>query len=228
MIYLTIKFKNKEIFMIKNIDALRDFIQIKFQQDTSGHDWHHIDRVTKLALHIAHHENANPFVVELAALLHDIADWKLNNGDTKSGLKLATHLMRENDIDTATINQVIHIVDNVSFKGANVKEKNLCLEGCVVRDADRLDAIGAVGIARVFAYGGHKNQKMYDPQIKPKLHNSFDEYKNKVTTSVNHFHEKLLLLKDRMYTPTGKRLAQERHEFMQMFLDRFYQEHQSN
>lgn len=199
-------------------------IKEKFTGESTGHDWWHIYRVWKMAIYIAKKEQANIFVVELGALLHDIADFKFHNGDETVGPRAAREWLEGLQVEDSIINQVVHIVANVSFKGAGVEEKMQSLEGKIVQDADRLDAIGAVGIARVFAYGGSKNREIYNPEKKITNHITFEEYKNSNSSGVNHFYEKLLLLKDRMNTLTGKEIAKGRHEFMKIYLQRFYKE----
>jgi uncharacterized protein len=189
--------------------------------DSSGHDWWHIARVRASALAIGKAEQADLYVVELAALLHDIADWKFHGGDDKAGPRAAEAWMTELGVDSATIAHVCEIIATLSFKGAQVATPMRTIEGRVVQDADRLDAIGAVGIARTFAYGGHAGQPMHDPTQAPEAHATFADYKSKRTTTINHFYEKLLLLKDRMNTDTARRLAEARHTFMQCFLDEF-------
>ena len=192
--------------------------------DSSGHDWWHIDRVRKNARTIALNEGANVVTVELAALLHDIADWKFHGGDDTAGPRVARSWLLQNGVNEATINDVTSIIEGVSFKGAGVTTEMTTLEGKCVQDADRLDAIGAIGIARAFAFGGHFGRAMYDPDVPAELHQSFAAYKSKSGPTINHFYEKLLLLKDRMQTETGKRLALERHQFMEIFLRQFFDE----
>jgi uncharacterized protein len=192
--------------------------------DSSGHDWWHIERVRAMALAIGRLEGADLFVVELAALLHDIVDWKFHDGDDALGPRLADEWLASLSVERATIDHVCEIIAALSFKGAGVATPMRTLEGRVVQDADRLDAIGAIGIARAFAYGGHRGQPLHDPWLGPQEHASFAEYKQQRTTTVNHFHEKLLLLKDRMNTKTGRELAAGRHAFMQEFLARFADE----
>jgi uncharacterized protein len=189
--------------------------------DSSGHDWWHVARVRAVALAIGKHERADLFVVELAALLHDIADWKFHGGDDSAGPRAAAQWLGELEVEQATIEHVCEIIATLSFKGAQVATPMRTIEGQVVQDADRLDAIGAVGIARTFAFGGHAGQPLHDPELAPKAHASFADYKTNRTTTINHFYEKLLLLKDRMNTDTGRRLAAERHAFMQRFLEEF-------
>ena len=192
--------------------------------DSSGHDWWHIDRVRRNSLIIAREEDADLFVTELAALLHDIADWKFHGGDDTAGPRAAREWLVRCEADPAVIDQVCEIVATLSFKGAGVATEMQTLEGRCVQDGDRLDAIGAVGIARAFAFGGHFGRAMYDPDVPPELHQSFAAYKQKGGPTINHFYEKLLLLKDRMQTATGTRLAQERHQFMETFLAQFFAE----
>lgn len=196
--------------------------------DSSGHDWWHIQRVTKNAIQIAKAEGADVFVVELAALLHDIADWKFHGGDESAGPRAARAWLEENNVDAATIDHVCEIIASLSFKGAGVPTPMRTIEGKAVQDADRLDAIGAIGIARTFAYGGHKGQPLYDPGVPPQRHDSFEAYKKNNGTTINHFYEKLLLLKDLMSTPTARQLADERHRFMEQFLTQFHREWAGN
>ena len=192
--------------------------------ESSGHDWQHVYRVWKMAAYIGKQEKADMFVVELAALLHDISDWKFNNGDDTVGPKLAARLLSEHDIPKDVIKHITEIMLTMSFKGAGVKTDMRTTEGKIVQDADRLDAIGAVGIGRTFAYGGHASLQMYKPGIKPVMHKTKEEYFKNPATTINHFYEKLLLLKDRMNTKTAKRLAKGRHEFMLRYLERFFKE----
>lgn len=192
--------------------------------DSSGHDWWHIERVRRNALLIARNEGADQVVVELAALLHDIADWKFHGGDDSVGPRAAREWLQQNRVDESIIAAVCDIVKHVSFKGAGVATEMPTLEGKCVQDGDRLDAIGAIGIARAFAFGGHFGRAIYDPDVPPILHDSFAAYKSKGGPTINHFYEKLLLLKDRMQTETGRSLASERHQFMEQFLREFYRE----
>lgn len=210
------------------INKIKAEIEEKFTNESSGHDWWHIYRVWQLAKKLASTEKCDLFVVELAALLHDVADWKFNNGDDKAGGLEARRILREFEIDDEIIGKVVDIVDHISYKGAGVKTEMQSVEGMIVQDADRLDAIGAIGIARTFAYGGHKGRPIYDPNIKPLLHNSFEEYKSNVAPTINHFYEKLLLLKDRMNTETGKELANQRHWFIETYLRQFFNEWEGN
>lgn len=198
------------------------FAKEKLQDGESGHDWSHTERVRKVALKIAREEKADVFIVEMAALLHDVFDFKFFD-EGKAGRKIEEYL-KQFKLDERTDKHIKSIIANISFKGAKVKNKINTLEGKIVQDADRLDAIGAIGIARVFSYGGHDGRSMYDPEIKPVFHTTFEKYKNGKSTSINHFYEKLLLLKDRMHTRTAKKMAIKRHVFMKKYLDQFYKE----
>jgi uncharacterized protein len=164
------------------------------------------------------------FVTELAALLHDIADWKFYAGDEKAGSRAAREWLAQFNIDETTISHVCEIIDDLSFKGAGVRTPMKTKEGMVVQDADRLDAIGAIGVARAFAYGGHKGQELHNPDVDPVHHTTFEQYKNSRSTTINHFSEKLLLLKDLINTETARRIAAQRHEFMAEYLNRFFLE----
>jgi len=207
------------------IKQTASYVKNILKKDSTGHDWWHTYRVWKMALKIAKKEkNVDLFVIQLAALLHDIADWKFNGGDMSIGLELAKRWLEKLKVDEKTISKVCEIIENISFKGAYVKSKPISKEAMIVQDADRLDAIGAIGIARCFATGAKLNRELYNPKIKPKLHKTFEEYKNSKSSSINHFYEKLLLLKDLMNTKTGKEIAKSRHEFMEQFLDRFFSE----
>lgn len=198
------------------------FVKSLLEGDSSGHDWWHIHRVRSLALMIARSEGADLFLVELAALLHDIDDWKLveKNSD---GQKVQNWL-RQCGINDQVIERVVAIIDGVSFKGAGVITSTKDQECKVLQDADRLDAIGAIGIARTFAYGGSRGRGIFDLEILPVMHTDFEKYKRSNAPTINHFYEKLLLLKDQMQTPTGRSLAAQRHDFMLLFLDQFYAE----
>lgn len=206
------------------IALTRDFVRKTLEGDASGHDWWHIERVRHNARLIALQECADIHLVELAALLHDIADWKFHGGDETIGPRVASDWLRQNHVDEQTISQVAAIIQGVSFKGAGVATDMPTLEGKCVQDGDRLDAIGAIGIARAFAFGGHFGRAMYDPDRPAEQHDSFAAYKSKSGPTINHFYEKLLLLKDRMQTATGRRLAVERHQFMELFLKQFFDE----
>ena len=192
--------------------------------DGTGHDWWHVYRVWKMAQRIARAEGVDPLVVELAALLHDIADWKLHDGDSTLGPKVAREWLDSLHLDKDISDHVCQIVANISFKGAKVHQLPLSREGQVVQDADRLDAMGAIGIARAFAYGGSKGRALYDPAIEPTEHRTPEAYLGNDGSTVNHFYEKLLLLKDRMNTPTGRAIAESRHQFMEVYLKRFFEE----
>ncbi|MBN2745624.1 MAG: HD domain-containing protein [Bacteroidales bacterium] len=200
-------------------------VRTELASNGSGHDWYHVDRVRKTALFIAKSEgNGDLLIVELAALLHDIADHKYHNGDEEIGFKTAEEFLSELNVDKSTIIHITKIIQEISFKGAGVRTLMSTVEGKIVQDADRLDAIGAIGIARTFAYGGHKNRPMYDPNIKPVCHTSFAAYKVSTAPTINHFYEKLLMLKDLMNTKTGKAIAEKRHNILTEFLSNFYQE----
>ena len=200
------------------------FVKQQLQNIESGHDWFHIERVFKNALLIAKTENCNLLVVQLAALLHDIADSKFNNGDENIGPKIAREFLFLNNIEPEIIDQIVFIIENISFKGGNFERKKSTIELEIVQDADRLDAIGAIGIARTFNYGGYKNRQIYNPEIAPNLAMTKEQYKNSEAPTINHFYEKLLLLKDKMNTETAKKIALERHQFMETFLEQFYNE----
>lgn len=202
-----------------------DFIKAKFESESSGHDYWHMYRVWKLAQHIASREkNVDTFTLELAALVHDIADFKFHDGDTEAGPRAARKWLESLGVDNKVIEHIEDIIRNVSFKGANVVSKLTTIEGQIVHDADKLDAIGAIGIGRTFAYGGFKGRPMHDPSQTAEQHDTFEAYKNNNSPTINHFYEKLLLLKDRMFTKTGKELAQHRHEVLEQFLDEFLEE----
>ena len=206
------------------VDQVKKSIISQFEGDATGHDWHHISRVLNISRFIQSQEGGNLEVIELAALLHDISDHKFNGGKLDEGGKIAHDLLIELGADQIIANEVKYIVDNVSYKGANTKVEMKTLEGRIVQDADRLDAIGAIGVARTFAYGGHKGQPMYNPDSAPKLHSSFEDYVSSGTNTINHFYEKLLLLADRLNTETAKRMGKERHQYMEQFLEQFYSE----
>ncbi len=207
------------------IQKTQAFLQEEFGAEHSGHDYWHMYRTWKLAQKIAAgEEGADLFVVELAALLHDIADWKFHNGDETAGPRAARQWLESLDVDNAIIEHVEDIIRNVSFKGAHVATTPKTLEGKIVQDADRLDALGAIGIARTFAYGGAHGRSMYEPSRPPELHQTFEAYQKSNSHTINHFYEKLLLLKDRMHTKTGKALAHHRHEIVERFLTEFLEE----
>ena len=210
--------------MTETIQKTIVFVKQKLEGAEAGHDWFHIERVWKLSLKIAETEGGNREVVELAALLHDIADPKFHGGDETLALKISEELMNSLNVSEEVIAQVLFIIQNISFKNRGEVTENLPIELKIVQDADRLDAIGAIGIARTFNFGGFKNNLMYHPEIPPKLNMSKEEYKKNEGTTINHFYEKLLLLKDLMNTDSAKKIAAERHDFMLKFLDEFYKE----
>lgn len=214
------------------IEKTRQFIEDKFGSEGSGHDYAHMYRVWQLSKRIASSEpNTNMFLVELGALLHDVADWKFNDGDDTAGPRAAREWLESLEVSEDTIKQVEHVVANISFHSSlNSDRPSLSPEAAIVHDADKLDAIGAIGIARTFVYSGTKGRPMYDPRITPKTHDSAESYRknNENNTTINHFYEKLLLLKDMMLTNTGKQLAQHRHDYMEKFLEEFYAEWKGN
>ncbi len=210
---------NKELI----IEKTKIFVKDKLYGEDSGHDWFHIERVYNLATYICEKENGDEFIVKMTALLHDIDDWKFkkeNNTDTT----VTENFLKSMNIDEKYINIILNIIKTMSFKGGVVDSTQHTLEGKIVQDADRLDAIGAIGIARTFAYGGSKNRLIYNPNIKPIEYTSLDDVKNKDNHTVNHFYEKLFKLKDLMNTDTAKHIALERHRFMELFLEEFYYE----
>lgn len=200
------------------------FVKEKLSYAEGGHDWFHIERVYKNALLIAGNTDCDLTVVQLAALLHDIADSKFHNGDETIGPKTARLFLESENVSEYIIEHVVNIIENISYKGGNFDKKFSSVELDVVQDADRLDAIGAIGIARAFNYGGFKNRALYDPEITPVTNMTKEEYKKNSAPTINHFYEKLLLLKDKMNTETGKQIAEERHRFMEAFLAQFYAE----
>lgn len=206
------------------IDTTILFVKKQLQNAEGGHDWFHIERVYKNALLIAQNEECNLQIVKLGALLHDIADSKFHNGDETVGPKVAREFLEKENVNEETIIHVLNIIENISFKGGNFDKKFNSKELDIVQDADRLDALGAIGIARTFNYGGFKNRPIFNPNIAPNLNMSIEEYKNSEVPTLNHFYEKLLLLKDKMNTISGKKIAQERHAFMEKFLSQFYAE----
>lgn len=211
---------NKKIIIQKTADYAKKTLE----GEGSGHDWWHVYRVWKMAQKIAKKEKADMFVVELATLLHDIADYKLYGGDEEIGPRTAAKWLKSLNVDENIINHITQIMRDASFKGARVKSKMKTLEGKIVQDADRLDAIGAMGIARTFAFGGHMKREIYNPNVKPYMHKSFKEYKTGESHTINHFYEKLLLLKDLMNTRTAKQIALGRHKYMEEFLKKFFKE----
>lgn len=206
------------------IDKTAEHVKLLMSGEGSGHDWWHVYRVWQNAKRIATTEIADSDIVELAALLHDISDHKFNGGDLTAGSRIARAWLEELGLAEESIKQVCYIIEHVSYKGAQVETPMNTIEGRIVQDADRLDAIGAIGIARCFAYGGFKQREIYNPDIPPMLHADFETYRNSAGPSLNHFYEKLVLLKDRMLTDTGRQLAEERHSFMIQYLDQFFNE----
>ncbi|PKR80591.1 phosphohydrolase [Brumimicrobium salinarum] len=199
-------------------------IKKQFEGESTGHDWYHIDRVRKLALTIQKNEGGNALIVEAAALLHDVSDHKFNGGDFLKGGEVAKLILENIDINEEFKQQIVDIVNKVSFKGSGEKDEMKSLEGKIVQDADRIDALGAIGIARTFAYGGSIGQMIYDPEILPQKNQDVEQYINERTHTINHFYEKLLLLEGRMHTSTGKEIARKRTDFMKTFLNQFYEE----
>lgn len=210
--------------MSQIIDKTIDFVKEKLQGAEAGHDWYHIERVWKLSKKIAEKESCDIEIVELGALLHDIADPKFHNGDETVAPKVATEFLQSLNFPSDRIEKVVFIINNISFKNRNEAPENLPIELKIVQDADRIDAIGAIGIARTFNFGGFKNNLMYDPNIPPQVGMSKEEYKKSNGTTINHFYEKLLLLKNLLNTDSAKEIAEERHQFMLSFLDQFYKE----
>jgi len=211
---------NKRVIIQKTAKHVKE----RLLGEGSGHDWWHILRVWNNARTIGKKERADLFVVELAALLHDIADWKFHGGDETVGANLAKEWLKSLNVDSGIVNHVSDIIATSSFKGAGVKTKMKTLEGKALQDADRLDAIGAIGIGRTFAYGGFNKREMYNPETKIQMAKSFEEYKKAGQTTINHFYEKLLLLKGLMNTKAGKKIAQGRHKYMESFLKQFFAE----
>lgn len=208
------------------IDQTILFVKKTLSGAEAGHDWFHIERVFRNAKHLNETEKGDELVVALAALLHDIADSKFNNGDEEIGPRIAGKFLNSLELDPAIVTHVQQIIKNLSYKASLGAINFQSRELDIVQDADRLDAIGAIGIARAFTYGGYKNRVLYDPEIAPNLHMSKEEYKNSSTPTLNHFYEKLLKLKDLMKTESGKKIAAERHDFMLLYLDHFYKEWQ--
>jgi len=206
------------------IKQTTEFVQHTLRDAEGGHDWFHIYRVWKTAVAIARHEQADMLTVELAALLHDIADSKFHGGNEEIGPELAGKFLTTQGVEDDIIKHVQDIISNISFKGGRETASCKSIELDIVQDADRLDAMGAIGIARAFSYGGYKNRRLYDPAIPPDLQMDKAAYKASQAPTINHFYEKLLLLKDRMNTPTGKRMAEARHKFMEQYLEQFYGE----
>ncbi|MBD3672859.1 MAG: HD domain-containing protein [Planctomycetaceae bacterium] len=206
----------------KVISEIEAKVKRHMEDDSTGHDWWHIDRVRRNALTICRQEHGDAARVEMIALLHDVDDWKLKAESQSESL--ARHWLTAAGVSSEEAGTLCEIIERISFKGHGVADEMPFLDGKIVQDADRLDAIGAIGIARCFAYGGAKGRAIYDPEDAPELHQSFEDYKTKSGPSINHFHEKLLHLKDRMHTPTARKMAAERHDFLEQFLDQFQKE----
>lgn len=209
----------------KIIDKTIAFVKKELENAEGGHDWFHIERVYKNArLILKEEKDVNTTVVLLGALLHDIADYKFHDGDESVGPKRAAAFLNALGAQEVVVSHVISIIQNVSFKGGNFQKNFHSKELEIVQDADRLDAIGAIGIARTFNYGGYKNRPIYNPEIRPNLKLTPEEYKNHIAPTINHFYEKLLLLKDLMHTETAKKIAEKRHHFMELYLEQFFAE----
>jgi len=209
------------------IKRTEDYIASESSSEGSGHDWFHVDRVRKMAIRIGRLESCDLFITEMAALLHDLDDWKLTDSKSTASSK-SEKWLQEVGVRPEVLESILKIIDEVSYKGAGTETLVSSAEAAVVQDADRLDAIGAIGIARTFAYGGHKNRLIYDPKVLPVLHSDFEEYKKSTAPTLNHFYEKLLLLKNRMNTTTAKTIAEGRHQFMENYLSQFYDEWEAN
>ncbi len=206
------------------IELTAEYVNSQLMGEATGHDWWHIFRVWQIAKRISAEEGADNVIVELTVLLHDIADWKLNGGDEEIGPSLAQKWLESINVESGIIDSVCEIIRSMAFKGALVEDKKMSLEGQIVQDADRLDALGAIGVARTFAYGGATGRVMYDPNISPIFHKDGKSYLTNMNPSFNHFHEKLLLLKDRMNTNYGKKMAEYRHKYLEDFMKEFLQE----
>lgn len=206
------------------VPKVHEKVKQKFSLAEGSHDWFHIERVWKMSCILQEREGGNKMIVELTALLHDISDHKYNGGDYQKGQEVAYELIMECGGDSATARAVSKLIPQISFKGSEIEDQELCIEGLIVRDADRLDAMGAIGIARAFAYGGSRSRPLYNPEVSPISHQSKEAYLNSKSHTVNHFYEKLLLLKDRIHTDTAKEIAERRHSYMLNFLDEFYKD----
>lgn len=206
------------------VKTIIEHVKNQFESDTTGHDWFHIERVYKMACHLHTKEGGDLEIIQLAALLHDISDHKMNGGKLNDGGKVAFQLLMKHGYNEQKANFIAEIIDGVSFKGALVEDHQLSIEGKIVQDADRLDAIGAMGIARAFAYGGSKNRPLYDPTIPPVLHDDFKKYATAKSHTINHFYEKLLVLKDRLHTKSALEIGEKRHHIMTTYLDQFLDE----
>lgn len=201
------------------LESTKSFVKDKLSKEGSGHDWFHIERVYNLATYLCEKEGGDEFIIKMAALLHDIDDWKFSNNS-----KTTNDFLKSLNIDDESIHKIVNIITTMSYKGGVVDSTQNNLEGKIVQDADRLDALGAIGIARAFTYGGSKNRLIYDPDINPMNFQNLDEVKNLNNHTINHFYEKLLKLKDLINTNTAKQIAKERHRFMEIYLDEFYYE----
>ena len=210
--------------MNTSVEKIQKLVKDKFLNKEGSHDWFHIERVYNLSTHLHKKEGGDKLIIELAALLHDISDHKYNGGNWHAGAEVAIEIMLQVGISKEIAEKVALVISQVSFKGAQVNDEVETIEAKIVQDADRLDAIGAIGIARAFSYGGSKNRPLYDPDIKPILHSSKEEYAKSVSHTVNHFYEKLFLIKDLMKTQSGMELAENRHQLMQNFIANFYEE----
>jgi uncharacterized protein len=204
--------------------SIENELKITWKNEPTGHDWEHIRRVRDMALHLQKKEGGNKDIIHLGALLHDISDHKFNGGKLDANGEVAKEWLMKLNCPSQILNEVVALVDQISYKGAKVESKTLNLETQIVQDADRLDALGAIGIARAFAFGGNKSRPIYDSTIRPELHDTFEKYAKSKSHTINHFYEKLLLLKDRMNTNEGKRIAVIRHNVMEQFLKDFYSE----
>lgn len=203
------------------LEKTRDFVKEKMYKEGSGHDWFHVERVCNMSKYLAQKESADMFIVEMTALLHDIDDWKFSDVYNTT---VTEEILKSVEVSEEDSNRILNIIKTMSYKGGVVDSTQNTIEGMVVQDADRLDALGAIGIARAFAYGGSKNRSMYDPSIKPIDFKSLDEVKNKDNHTINHFYEKLFKLKDLMNTNTAKEIAKKRHKYMENFIEEFYSE----
>jgi uncharacterized protein len=206
------------------IEKSEAFVKQSFESAEGGHDWWHTWRVWRLSIRIALKENADIFVTSLGALFHDIADPKFHNGDEDKGVKISRDFLSSLGVDDSILTRVEDIIRRISFKGGIPDPLPKSAELKCVQDADRLDAMGAVGIARAFSYGGYKGRKIHDPEQDAQKYNSADEYRKSKSPTINHFYEKLLLIKDLMNTKTGRKLAKKRHKFMEAFLNEFFDE----
>lgn len=206
------------------IEKIKQIVYAQFETDATGHDWYHIDRVYQMSIHLQSKEGGDLFLIQLGALLHDISDHKFNDGSATLGGETAYNLLIENGLDKERAFKVKLIVNQISYKGANVLDETNSIESKIVQDADRLDAIGAIGIARAFAYGGNKNRPIYNPSLPPILHTTFEEYKNAKSHTINHFYEKLLLLTNKLHTSSAKEIGKHRHQYLEQFLNEFMSE----